>query len=313
MNFLTTASINAAIKKDPKAFIALSETIYDNQIVAAANHIRLLADEKPIVLICGPSGSAKTSTAGRLVRCLQNAGTPADYISMDNYFLPRDAKVNIPKNPDGSVDYESPYRVDISLFHDHLARLRLGKPVVTPVFDFLTQSRRHGKTVERKNGGVVVIEGIHALNPVVTGDSQAYTFSLFVSVASRLIAPSGVSLNPSMIRLMRRLCRDCLYRGHDFSTVWKMYKSVSLGEENYINPFRERADLNIDTFIPYEAGVYRDFLLPDLPGISAAHPDTADLSDLLSVLESLSPLSPLDVPGDSVVREFIGNNAVIPQ
>jgi uridine kinase len=309
MNFLNVSSVNAAIKKDPASFIAMSESIYNNQIVAAVNHIKLLLADRPVVLLCGPSGSAKTSTAGRLVRSLRESGTPADYISMDNYFLPKDAKVNIPRNPDGSIDFESPYRVDISLFRDQLERLRRGLPVVTPEFDFLTQGRRHGKRVERQPGGVVIIEGIHALNPVVTGNSQAFTFSLFVSVATRLVTTGGATLEPSMIRLMRRLCRDCLYRGHSIATVWKMYKSVSLGEENYIYPFRERADLNIDTFLPYEGSVYREFLLPELPEVIESHPGNADLAALYSTLLGLLPLSAKDVSADSIVREFVGEEA----
>jgi uridine kinase len=305
MNFLSVPSVNSAVEKDTAAFVSLSEDIYDTRITAAARHIKLLAAQKPLVLISGPSGSAKTSTARRLTDALSAHGVPAQSLSMDNYFLPLDAKVDIPRAADGSVDYESPYRMDIPLFQDHLRRLTAGEEVVTPVFDFLSQCRVRGIPVKRQKGGVVIIEGIHALNPLVTGDSESYTFSVYVSVATRLITSGGVSVNPPMLRLMRRLCRDRLYRGRTMREIWDMVSSVALGEENYITPFRGRADLDMDSFIPYEACVYKNFLMRDLKAVSSRYAGNADFSSLYTMLSEIVTLPPGVVPKNSVVREFM--------
>jgi uridine kinase len=309
MNFLTVDSINQAIMKNPESFIKLSEDIYSANIKTAARNIRLLSASKPIVLISGPSGSAKTTTAKRLCESLEKHGVPARAISMDNYFYPKTEALHTPKTADGEIDFESPYRVDIPLFTKHMKAFYECKEIELPSFDFLTQIRSSDGVYKREEGGVVIIEGIHALNPLVVGDADT-AFSLFVSVSTRIL--QGVnhptmhcSLNPAMIRLMRRLCRDRRFRGRTAEEVWKMYKLVALGEENYITPFRNRANLDIDTFIPYEAAVYKNFLLASLTEISRVQPDNEDLALLSQLLSELLPLDINDVPDDSIVREFI--------
>jgi uridine kinase len=310
MNFLTVESINSAIEKNPESFIKLSEDIYSANIKTAARNIRLFAASKPIVLISGPSGSAKTTTARRLKESLIKHGVPAVTVSMDNYFYPKTEALHTPKTADGEIDFESPYRVDIPLFTKHMKAFYDCKEVDMPHFDFLTQVRSNQGVYKREEGGVVIIEGIHALNPLVVGDSDT-AFSLFVSVSTRIL--QGVnhptahrSLNPAMIRLMRRLCRDRRFRGRTVEEIWKMYKLVALGEENYITPFRNRANLDIDTFIPYEAAVYKNFLLASLTEISRVQPDNEDLSLLSQVLSEVISMDIGDVPEESIVREFIG-------
>jgi uridine kinase len=307
MNFLNVSSINAAINRNPTAFVDLSERIFDSEIRSAAGHIKLLAADKPIVLVTGPSGSAKTSASVRLADCLTKFGTPAIVISMDNYFLPRDAEVDIPRNPDGSIDFESPFRVDIPYFREQMRKIVNREPVTTPLFDFPSQRRLDGRRLCRPSDGIVIIEGIHALDPVVTGDASDFTFPIYINVATKLIGGGGVSVNPSMIRLMRRLCRDRLFRGRSTREIWDMYNSVALGEDKYITPFRHLAALDIDTFLPFEASVYKDILMRDLSDISSRYAGNRDFSDLVSVLSELDPL-PLDVvPPSSIVKEFAGD------
>jgi uridine kinase len=309
MNFLSVDSINSAIEKSPEDFIRLSEGIYSANIKTAARTIRLFADEKPIVLIAGPSGSAKTTTAKRLQEALIRHDVPAAVISMDNYFYPKTEALHTPKTADGEIDFESPYRVDIPTFTQHMKAFIDCEPVEIPHFDFISQVRSSEGVYRREPGGVVIIEGIHALNPLVVGDADT-AFSIYVSVSTRIL--SGVnhptahrSLPPAMIRLMRRLCRDRRFRGRTAEEVWKMYRLVALGEENYIHPVRNRANLDIDTFIPYEAAVYKNFLLSCLTEISSAQPDNEDLSLLSEVLAEIDTIDINDVPETSIVREFI--------
>ncbi|MDR0987695.1 MAG: nucleoside kinase [Ruminococcus sp.] len=304
MNFLDTKSINSALERDAEGFIKLSEEIYNVNILTAAEHIRLLAAGKPIVLIAGPSGSSKTTTAGRLGECLRAAGVEAFCISMDNYFYPKDEALHTPKTPDGKIDFESPYRVDIPRFTKDLNAFVKGEEIITPHFDFLTQKRSDGIIIKRPEDGVVIIEGIHALNPMLTETVKEHTFGIYVSVKTRLKCAEH-SLPPSMVRLMRRLSRDKRFRGRTPLEIWEMYKLVALGEEQYIKPFRPLADLDIDTFIPYEAAVYKSFLEEDVKAISGQFPDNTDLKTLSEVLESLIPLSESAVPEYSIVHEFI--------
>jgi uridine kinase len=355
LNFLSTDSINAAIRKDAESFINLSEQIYNVNILTAAEHIRLLAADKPIVLIAGPSGSSKTTTAKRLCECLGAAGVPAFSISMDNYFHPKDAPVDTPKTPDGNIDFESPYRVDIPRFSADLGGFIAGERVVTPHFDFISQKRTDGIVIERPSGGVVIIEGIHALNPLMYERAKEHTFGIYASVKTRITAGAartdnpgtpdtstagtntprldnpgtartdnpgtpdtstagkdtprldnpGLSLPPSMVRLMRRLSRDKRFRGRTPLEIWEMYKLVSVGEEQYIKPFRPLADLDLDTFIPYEAAVYKNILENDVRAISEKFPENSDLKTLSEVLERIDPLPETAVPEYSVVHEFI--------
>jgi uridine kinase len=223
---------------------------------------------------------------------------------MDNYFHPKDAPVKTPKTPDGNIDFESPYRVDIPRFTGDLAAFISGERVITPHFDFVSQKRTDGIIIERPKNGVVIIEGIHALNPLMTERVKEHTFGIYASVKTRITGGTK-SLPPSMVRLMRRLSRDKRFRGRTPLEIWEMYKLVSVGEEQYIKPFRPLADLDIDTFIPYEAAVYKNILENDVRAISEKFPENADLKTLSEVLEKLDPLPETAVPEYSVVHEFI--------
>lgn len=304
MNFLGTDSINLAVKNNAESFIKMSEEIYNVNILTAAEHIRLLAADKPLVLIAGPSGSSKTTTAKRLCEVLSTAGVPSFSLSMDNYFHPKDAPVDTPRTSDGEIDFESPYRVDIPRFKADIESFIESREVVTPHFDFLTQVRSDGEIIKRPPDGVVIIEGIHALNPIMTEGYEERTFGIYVSVKTRLKTKTE-SLRPSMVRLMRRLVRDKRFRGRTPLEIWEMYKLVALGEEQYIKPFRHLADIDIDTFVPYEAAVYKPLLEDDVNIICEKFPSNEDMNTLRNVLAELSPLSYELVPDYSIVHEFI--------
>jgi uridine kinase len=304
-----------------RGFINRSEDIYNSNILTATEHIRLLSGGKPIVLVAGPSGSAKTTTAKRLCECLGAAGVPAFSISMDNYFYPKDEALHTPKTPDGKIDFESPYRVDIPRFKADVKAFLEGRETIVPHFDFVTQRRTDGELIKRPPDGVVIIEGIHALNPIMTDSIKEHTFGIYVSVRTKITSCGGAggvcggavmgkpgtehSLPPSMVRLMRRLSRDKRFRGRTPLEIWEMYKLVALGEEQYIKPFRPLADLDIDTFIPYEAGVYKNFLEKDVKAISEKFPENEDLNMMSEILEKLIPIPETAVPEYSIVHEFI--------
>ncbi len=281
-----------------------AENLYADQISRAAERIFRERREKPIVLISGPSGSGKTTTAGRMQRLLEDNGCCAHTISMDNYFLPlTEEEKKLAEH--GQFDFESPKRLDTGLFRAHLEKLSRCEEIDVPAFDFAKQDRCPGMPLVCKPGDIVIMEGIHALNPDVTGHSDSYTNRVYVSVRTRL-EHGGELLHPSKIRLMRRLIRDKLYRGRSITETMDFFRSVERGEDLYIMPFKHRASFDIDTFIEYEPMVYRDILLGDLEKAAESYENYAHYADIEKFLRALEPVSPDIVPDNSLVREFIG-------
>lgn len=308
LNFINTSDINNGISSDTENYIRQCEDIYNRRITEAAEKIRLEAKQRPLVLISGPSGSGKTTSALRIQQRLESKGMKVHTISMDNYFLPNGTN-GMPLDENGNLDLESPQRMDIPLFTEHLQKLFKCEPVTIPVFDFKTQSRLTGKTLRRQENEIIIIEGIHALNPEVTGDTEDFTTCVYVSVRTRIKGDGETVLHPRTIRLMRRLCRDKLFRGRSAEDVFAMLPSVSRGEDLYIMPHKHRAHFDIDTFIAYEPSVYRTMLLPELENAEAFAEYSCDYADLLKTLRELEPLEASLVPSDSLVREFIGGSS----
>ncbi len=309
LNYINTTNINSGLENDAAGFIKSSESIYRDQLRIAAEKIYMSREERPLVLLSGPSGSGKTTTALRLAALLGNKGLQVHTLSMDNYFLPADA-AEFPVDENGRIDLESPYRLDIPMFSEHLEKLSKGEPVEMPVFDFNTQSRSDFIPVARKSNEIIIIEGIHALNPEVTGDSDDFTTCMYVSVRTRIRTKFGYTLHPRKIRLMRRLNRDRLFRCRSLEDIFDMFESVTKGEEKYIMPYKKRATIEIDSFIPYEASVYAKMLRNDVEKSREAFAAIEDGDVMLKVLTELEPLSEELVPSDSLVREFIGGSSL---
>ncbi|MDE6726925.1 MAG: nucleoside kinase [Oscillospiraceae bacterium] len=301
MRCISVEYLNNAAKV-PESFIAEGERLYFEQLLEAAKKIFEQRTEKPIVLISGPSGSGKTTSAMRVAAALKNKGCGAHVISMDNYFLPLKKDTELHGE---DIDYESPERLDSELFSEHLEKLRRGEEIDIPGFDFALQDRIPGMKLKLEKDDVVILEGIHALNPVVTGDSDDYTHRIYVSVRTRIQNGEDL-LHPSKIRLMRRLMRDKLYRGREQSETFEFFKSVERGEDLYIMPHKHRADFDIDTFIEYEASVYRDILLPELEKTAQTYSGYSEFADIEKFLRLLSPTDKKFVPENALIREFIG-------
>lgn len=288
--------------KTPERYISEGEENYANQLSEAAEKVYEQRTEKPVVLISGPSGSGKTTSAMRIAEALKSKGCNSHVISMDNYFLPLKKDIELHGE---DIDFESPQRLDIPLFTEHLEMLKRGEEIDVPGFDFALQDRIPGMKLQLKSGDIVILEGIHALNPLVTGDSDGFTQRIYVSVRSR-IQNGNALLHPSKIRLMRRLIRDKLYRGRDMAETFEFFKSVERGEDLYIMPHKYRANFDIDTFIEYEASVYRDILLPDLEKAAQTYKSYSDFADIEEFLKALSPIDRKFVPQNALIREFIG-------
>ena len=307
MEYFNISDMNEA-SRDPAEFIRWSQERYDAKVEAAALQILEAAEHgKPLVLLSGPSGSGKTTTAGRITQWLTDHGHPSHTLSMDNYYFRR-ADGWMPRDEEGQIDYESPEIIDMPLLRQHLEMMAECRPVEMPTFDFAGQ-RRAGKTipVHRKPGEIIVMEGIHALNPQVLGQEAELATGIYISVRTRGRDDNGFVLHPSRIRLARRLLRDFRHRGQNYADTVKKLRSVDRGERLYINPHKNSAAVQFDTFIPYELAVYRNEVLLYLNKVDATLLEDLGVSELMPMLRQIDPISEKFVPEHALIQEFIGD------
>lgn len=307
MNVLSLNDLNENVSNNTEQFINGAEEQYHNRIQKVAESLSDKSGEMPIILISGPSGSGKTTTALRLGTMLEDKNKVVHTISMDNYFIPlNDQRNEVDEN--GHIDLESPKRLDIDLLNEHLKKLWKCEEIEIPTFDFSKQERMPGRKMKRNNGEFVIIEGIHALNPQITGNIGKHATTVYVSVRTRLKNSEGELLHPSKIRLMRRLVRDKLFRGRDAAGTLDFFKWVERGEQRFILPYKENAMYDIDTFISYEPAVYKPFVLNELLAVKNSYPDYSNYSDLEEFLSEINDIERENVPLNSLVREFVGGS-----
>ncbi len=308
MQYFPVKDMNEAAR-DPQEFIRWSQQQYAAKIEAAAKTILENAENgKPLVLLSGPSGSGKTTTAQRIEAWLDSHGHESHTLSMDNYYFRREDGV-MPVDEEGQPDYESPDLVDMPLLRQHLEMMAEGKPVEMPTFDFAAQKRSNVTIpVHRKPGEIVIMEGIHALNPQVLGKEKDISTGIYISVRTRVIEEHGFVLHPSKIRLARRMLRDFRHRGRDYAATVGNLRSVSRGERMYITPYKHTAEIQFDTFIPYELPVYRNEVLFYLNQVDTKYLEDLDVMELAPFLREIEPIPRDLVPSDSLIQEFMGDD-----
>lgn len=303
----TLKYINHRAECDAEAFVNDCEEHYHRQLHLVADQIAANCKRKPIVLINGPSSSGKTTTNDRLGRILELAGIHAHMISMDDYYR-TSGTYDIPFDEENGVnDLESPECMDLDLLRDHLTRLVAGEEIMVPRFDFETRtSHRNERAVQLHKDEIVMIEGIHAFNPVIMGDLEKHATSVYLSVASVLLTDRNVRIEPHMLRFLRRAMRDSLFRSSPVEYTLKQWNSVRRGERLYISPYRGQADLTVDTYLPYETNILMQYLGEKLQGEECML-EQADLAPLSAILDRVSPIDYKPyMPEDSVLHEFIG-------
>ncbi|MDE7364705.1 MAG: nucleoside kinase [Ruminococcus sp.] len=293
--------INSNIEHNTKEYIKSVNEAYIYQLKKIADNIAETKETKPVILLSGPSGSGKTTTALMLADILGRLGCPTHTLSMDNYFkslTDDERKLSVL----GKLDLESPDRVDKELLNEQIESISKCREVEIPLYNF-ADSKRDGIKMrfQRKEGELVIFEGIHALNPAVITFSEEKLNNIYVSVRTRITC-GNIILHPSKIRLMRRMIRDRNFRKRSLRETMNMFHSVESGENKYIMPYKHRSDYDIDTFMAYEMNVYRDELLSELLEMS----DVPELADVTEVLENLDSLDRNYITSDSLICEFIG-------
>lgn len=301
---ISIETINRELTRDTRGCIRAADERYNARLQEVAADIVKHHRQRPLVLLSGPSGSGKTTTARILEGKLRQQGVGTHTVSMDEFFYPLDTQKKALMDQ-GALDLESPDRVDTPLLGTTLLDVLDGKPTALPHFDFATHRRTpSGRVLTRGEDDVVIVEGIHALNPAVVTLPDAYSTRLYVSVRTRLQLADGTLLHPAYIRLLRRLLRDRDYRHRRLEDTLQMFDSVQRGEERYILPYKSHATHHVDTFFAYEVPVYRRALYQDLlPLRPHLH-----LGTLMDALDQLTPLESSVVPATSLIREFIGGS-----
>lgn len=303
---MDTKTFNAAIGENPAGYLSASDERFLRTLDRIADAISANRKTRPIVLLSGPSGSGKTTTAHLLKQILDKKGHPAHTLSMDNYFIAL-SEAERALVLEGKLDLESPNRLNRTLLNAQLQDMADGKPVILPHYDFVRSTPvSSGVTLTRQPGEIIILEGIHALNPQVITIPDEETAKVYVSVRTRVRCGSTI-LHPSKIRLMRRIIRDNLFRDRKPLDTVLLYDSVERGEETYIMPHKHRADYDVDSFLDYELSVMKT-LLPKIPveDKETLSKEETVLHDLHEILSHLTPIDQRLVPRTSLLREFIG-------
>ena len=299
--FLQT--INEAARRAPAQLIAEADDSYRAQLDAIAQSIAQ-SDGVRVVLLAGPSGSGKTTTANMLRDRLIARGHPSAVVSLDHFYRNRDE--HYPLNPDGSYDYENVTALQTELLTRTLLDIIAQRDCALPHYDFKTSTRRDGATpLPARPGEAVIIEGLHALNPLITDPlPQANVRKLFISVSTNVNRADGTRLlSGRKVRFLRRMTRDYLYRGADAAHTLALWPNVIAGEERYLYPYRGRADHTLNTFHRYEVGVLRHYA----EAMLAARPVQGNsfLDAVMAAVRQFAPIAPELVPQTALIREFI--------
>ena len=307
LNINNIGELNEAIIKEGAGeIINLSESIQDYKLMSIAQDIAKSKNNIKIVLLSGPSSSGKTTTAKKLAMYLKTLGLKPHPLSLDDYFLERD---QTPLGEDGKPDYEGVRAIDIKLLNRQLKKLFEGHEVVTPTYDFLTGKKIFNKPLKLEKTDILIVEGLHALNETLSKDiPKENKYKIYISPLIFLNIDNDNRISLTDIRLLRRMVRDYYTRGHSPSKTLASWSDVKRGEEKYVFPYQDEADVIFNSFLAYELGVLKTYVEPLLYSVNPSDPEYHTAIRLLEILRLVLPIPSVDVPSTSIIREFIGNS-----
>lgn len=306
MNLSFVSDLNERIETDTyNDTIRVAEALHEKKIAYIADQIT--KEKKKIILIAGPSSSGKTTFAQRLSIQLQANGISTIAFSTDDYFVERE---ETPKDHKGELDYESLNTLDLKLFNQHIKELIEGKEVDVPIFNFITGHKEFGKRfLKVMKNQIIIIEGIHALNPELTKEIKENTkFKIYISALTQLNIDSHNRIPTTDTRLIRRMVRDSLFRGHSAKTTLQLWSSVRRGEEQNIFPYQENVDVMFNSALIYELAVLKKYATPLLEEIKEDDKEYMGAKRLLKFFNYfLSIENESAILNNSIIKEFIGN------
>ncbi|NDL66181.1 nucleoside kinase [Anaerotalea alkaliphila] len=287
--------------------ILVAEALMEKQIGLIADEIIHGMENKRLVFIAGPSSSGKTTFAHRLSIQLRANGVHPHIVSVDNYFVDRE---KTPRDEEGNYDFETLEAIDLEAFNQDMLDLMDGKQVDIPEFNFITGRREYlGKNVQLKKNGILVVEGIHCLNPKLSRSiPDAYKYKIYISALTALNIDNHNRISTTDARLVRRLVRDSWSRGADASRTITMWPSVRRGEDKFIFPYQMEADMTFNSSLIYELAVLKQYVEPLLFSVPRGTPAYLEAKRLVKFFEYFLGVTSETVPRQSLLREFIGGN-----
>lgn len=287
--------------------IKVAEALHEKKVAQVADQIFCKKDVH-LALISGPSSSGKTTFSKRLAIQLRVLGLKPITISMDGYFVDRE---HTPKDEYGNYDFESIYAVDINQFNTDLTSLMNGETVEIPSFNFETGQRIYkGNKLKIDTNSIIIVEGIHALNPMLTSTIDVKKkFKIYLSALTSISMDRHNHVPTTDNRLIRRIVRDARYRNYSAYETIKRWPSVRNGEEKNIFPYQEFADVMFNSALLYELAVLKQYVEPLLREVPPIVPEYAEAHRLLKFLSYFVPLQETEIPPTSILREFLGGSS----
>lgn len=311
MGVPTVGDLNRRVMEgDASELIKIAEAFHENKIASIARSIAKANSDCGVrmALISGPSSSGKTTFSKRLGVQLRVLGLDPVLIALDDYFVERD---KTPLDENGKYDFEALEAIDLATLNDHLRRLAAGESVEIPRYDFLSGKRQwHEKPLQLSDRSILILEGIHALNPRLTpGIADDQKFKIYISCFTSVAMDNFSRIPTTDNRMLRRTIRDNATRGHNALRTLEMWPSVRRGEERHIFPYQENADVMFNSSLFYEISVLRAIAEPVLREVPDTAPEYAEAHRMLKFLDNFTPIAPDEIPPTSLLREFIGGSS----
>ncbi len=309
MHCTTVSDLNAMVESGRvRELIRVNEALHERRFAEIAT--KILHRGAKAVLLAGPSSSGKTTSANRLATQLRVLGKTPILLSLDDYYIDRKY---VHPDENGEIDYEHINMIDVPQFNRDLEALLLGETVEVPTFEFTTGSRVYkGRFVTLKDDSILVIEGLHALNPALLTPSidRKRVFKLYVSALTTINLDNHNRIPSTDVRLLRRMVRDYLTRGSSIERTLGMWESVQRGEQRWIFPYQESADAILNSALVYELCVLKKHIYPLLREMT---PDSPCYDEVLRIIKFLHYIRDAavedEIPPTSLLREFVGGNA----
>lgn len=309
LNVPNVANLNEfTLNGESGDIIKISEALHEKKIAEIANLINDLRDKVKIVLIAGPSASGKTTFSKRLMVQLAVNGLKPTMISLDDYFVDRELT---PKDDKGEYDFEAIQAIDIEFFNQQLVQLFNGEIIELPKFNFtLGQRLPSGKNLQLVPGSILIVEGIHGMNPnLVPHIKPENTFKIFLSALTQISIDDQNHISTTDNRMIRRMIRDSKYRNYPAADTIRRWPSVRAGEDKNIFPYQENADVMFNSAMVYELAVLKKYADLLLQSVTESQPEFSESNRLLKFLSYFKPIDDLEIPPTSLIREFLGGSS----
>lgn len=309
MNLNNVGEFNVACKNNQSFnLIKVSEALHEKKVASIADMISQRTDKVKFVLISGPSSSGKTTFSKRLSIQLMVSGLKPVALSLDNYFVNRE---DTPLDENGEWDFEHLHALDLELFNKHLKQLLAGEEIEIPFFNFEDGKRYFkGEKLKLDNDSILIMEGIHALNPQLIPEiPQDFTFKIYVSALTTISIDNHNWIPTTDTRLLRRIIRDFRFRNYSARETIARWPSVRRGEEKWIFPFQENADVMFNSALLFELAVLKKHAEPILAEVPKYCDEYTETHRLIKFLNYFVSIPEREIPPTSLLREFVGGSS----